>query len=160
MSDLGSALFVWVHGAYKASRQVLRSSTENFFKAVGSLDSAEISKLKNTYELINLVRQAEFFQKGENLWMYTSLKQVYKMLCADVHTATIQQMSHISALGYFPNFSLQEAVKFEQMFLRVTRVYASTLCLMFRSNFERMHFKNRDIISPALTKEVRRRLHE
>jgi hypothetical protein len=160
VSDLGSALFVWMHGAYKASRQVLRSSAENFFKAIGSLDNAEIGKLKNTSELIDRVRQASFFSDPDNLWMFSSLKQIYKILCADVHTATIQQMSHITALGYFPNFSSTQAAEFEQQFLRLTRVYASTLCLMFKSNFRKMHFRNRDIVSPALAKSVRKRLHE
>jgi hypothetical protein len=160
VSDLGSALFVWIHGGYKGARQVLRSSVENFLKAIGSLHSADIGNLRNTYELIDTVRQVSFFQESKNLWMYSSLKQIYAMLCADVHTATIQQMSHISALGYFPNFVAKDAAQFEQVFLRLTRVYASILCLMFKNNFKKMHFKNRDIILAAITKDVRKRLHE
>jgi hypothetical protein len=108
ISDLGSALFTWLHGGYKAARQVLRSSVENFFKALGSLIKADIGSTKNTYELIELVRELDFFQNQQNFWMYSSLKQIYATLCADVHTASIQQMSHISALGYFPHFFSRE----------------------------------------------------
>jgi hypothetical protein len=91
--------------------------------------------------------------------MFTTLKTIYSDLCADVHTATIQNMEHISALGYFPNFDEKGAANFNALFLRVTQVYASVLSLMFKDVFRRMHFKNRDVISTALTPEIRKRLN-
>jgi hypothetical protein len=158
VSDLGSALFVWIHGAYKAARQVLRSSIENFMKGVGSTHSNEIVNLKNTYEVIDLAGELAFFKNSNNEYLFKFLKDNYANLCADVHTATIQNMMHISALGYFPNFNEKEAISFQKIFLRVSEVYASILSLLFKESYKKIHYKNRDIIANILPPNVLRTL--
>jgi hypothetical protein len=47
-SDIGSALFAWIHGAYKGARLLLRSGIENVIKAFGILEDDKVLTLKNT----------------------------------------------------------------------------------------------------------------
>ncbi len=159
VSDLGISLFVWTHGAYKASRQLLRSSIESYFKGIGSIESEKIIQLKNVYEVIDIAGNISFFQETENKPMYDQLVSFYDLLCKDVHTATIQNMEHVSALGYFPNFDEQAASAFEKLFLRISQLYLSVVCLLFRETYLKMHYKNLDIVASVLPSDVKKRIH-
>jgi hypothetical protein len=158
-SDLGSALFVSSHGAYKAARQVLRSSIKNFFKSIGCFENLNIIRTKNTYEVVDIVEGLAFFSSKENARLFNILKSTYSTLCADVHTSTSQNMEDISALGYFPNFDKDAAASFEKLFRKVTQAYVCVICLMFRSIYHGMHHTNKDVVSNALTPQVRKQLN-
>ena len=84
-SEMGSSLFVWMHGCYKVSEQTLRSSIENFIKSIGCIYFEEITKSKNTYEIIDLFEKIPFFTEPENRIFFQFLKSNYSDLCSSVH---------------------------------------------------------------------------
>jgi hypothetical protein len=139
---------------------VLRSSVENFVKALGVTRHKDILKIKNLYEVFDLASEVPFFANEVGAPWFGKLKQIYAELCADVHTATSLNMEHISALGYFPHFDEKKAADFERLFGRVAVAYLSVLVLMFRETYFSMHFRNRDIVDEVLPVAMRRSLHE
>ncbi len=155
ISDLGSSLFVWLHGAYKAAKIILRSSLENFFRCMTLIFDPEVLKLKNTYELIDKFKQIKPLESDAGMQIYSALKDLYSLLCADVHTATVDNMQHVSALGYFPGFDQTKAKEFEGLFSRTAQGYVNLLCLTFSQQYFEMHHKNRDIIAAVLSKDVK-----
>jgi hypothetical protein len=72
----------------------------------------------------------------------------------------VQNMEQISALGYFPNFDIEQAKRSESLFMDVTQAYVTTLALLFRESYWGMHFKNRDIVNSALRPQTQKRLNE
>jgi len=158
VSDLGSALFVWIHGAYKVARLSLRSAIENFLKAIGIIEYPNIINTKNTYEVIDIAGRLKIFNGNNNKLMFDDLNNIYSILCATVHTATIQQMEHISAIGYFPHFDPNTAKEYEEIFFKVSQIFTSILCLMFKDCYLCMHYTNRDIVvnilDPAIIKTL------
>lgn len=157
-SDLGMALFIWLHGAYKGARLVLRSGIENFLRAVGVTEDVAIVHARTTHEVIEIATRHTFFQSSGHRGLIGDLTDIYAELCLDVHSATFDRMEHISALGYFPNFTTSGAAGFEALFRRVADAMASTLCLMYPGVFHGMHYKNRDIVVTTLSGPVRREL--
>ena len=158
ISEIGSALFIWIHGCYKVSQQTLRSSIENFFKAIGSVQYKEITQKKNTYEVIELAGTLNFFQAPEHAPLFGLLKTQYGELCAYAHTSTFQNMQNISALGYFPYFSKDEAQNIVNRLVSISGTYLSILSLMFPSILYEMHYKNRDVIHHSLDADINRLL--
>jgi hypothetical protein len=159
VSDLGTAFFVWLHGPYKGSRQILRSGIENYFKSVGVIEDESILRLKNTYEVIEIAGSNTFFKSPENHRLFQTLSSIYSELCRDVHTATISEMEHNDALGHFPKFSKKQAQSFEKLFRKSSISIISTMCLMFPNAYRKMHFKNRDIVASVLPAAIRRVLN-
>jgi hypothetical protein len=159
VSDLGSALFVWVHGSYKVAEHILRSSVENFLKALGSSKYHDITEKKNAYEVIEMAGNLDFFDLPENRRLFSGLKQSYAELCAAVHTARIQNMQHISSLGYFPNFSLTSSIDVKRHFRAITQSFLNILCLRFDLVLRNMNFRNRDIVFLVLSREMKRRIN-
>jgi hypothetical protein len=158
VSDLGSALFVWMHGTYKAARMTLRSGIENFLKAIGFIEFQQIIQSKNVYEVIDLAGEIDLFKVNANKLMFEELKQIYGMLCATVHTASIQQMAHVTALGYFPHFDFAVAQEFAKIFFRVSQLFTFILCLMFKDCYLCMHYKNQDIVVNVLDDATKKTL--
>jgi len=160
ISEMGSALFVWLHGCYKICQQTLRSSIENYLKGIGSIEFDDITGKKNTYEVFDLVSSLPFFLENPNRHLFDSLKSHYSDLCASVHTATFQNMQNISSLGYFPHFKKENADIVASKFISIAEDFLSILCLMFPDTLKNMHYKNQDIIMPILDRETRHRLKE
>jgi hypothetical protein len=160
ISEIGSAFFIWLHGCYKVAQQTLRSSIENFFKGIGSIQFNAITEKKNTFEVIELVGNLEFFKDNQNRPLFEVLKTYYGALCASVHTATFQNMQRISALGYFPHFSNENAKSVATNLISISENFLSILCLMFPEVLYTMHFKNRDVIIPILDRNTRQILLE
>jgi hypothetical protein len=159
LSDMGSALFVWVHGAYKAARFCVRSGIENFFKTVAITHSDGVETLKSTWELIDVTRQMPFFGDDEfNRSFFGVLSETYSELCRDVHTATVNEMEQLSSLGHFPAFDHADAQAFTALFTRVADAIVSIVCLMFPRMYWAMHHRNRDLLQITFADEVRRRL--
>ncbi len=158
ISDMGNSLFAWIHGGYKMSSVILRSSVENFLKAVGIIECQDINKIKNVYEVIDKAESISFYTNEVNKLFFNNLKLIYTELSGVVHTATIKQMEHLSALDYFPHFDHSKAEKAATRFTKVANSYLATLCLMFKECYLCMHFRNRDIILEVLVPEAKARL--
>lgn len=158
-SDIGSALFAWLHGAYKAARLLLRSAIENVVKSFGILEDDQILTLKNTYEIFGRVKDGEFFKNKLNRSRFEILKSQYSLLSRDVHTATMSEMCHVQSLNYFPQFTFADAGNFANDFCAVAAACLESLCLLARKAYKAMHHKNRDIVNVSLSTDVLREIN-
>ena len=98
VSDLGSSLFNWSNGNYKASRVMLRISIENFVKGVSGIEESDQLTEKRVYKLFETSAKQTIFTSCSTVnKCYTNLHNDYKLLCEDAHTATLQNMAHLSS---------------------------------------------------------------
>ena len=158
ISELGSAFFISLHGCYKAAEQVLRSSLENFFKALACNKHPEILNSKSTYEVIDAAKTAEIFNVQSNEQKYNLLKQEYSLLCATVHTANSMHMQNVSAIGYFPHFNSGGANKFATHYLKIVKAFLELLCFEYKDAYLNAHYSNKDIINSCLPAGILDRL--
>ncbi|UOE82455.1 hypothetical protein LTQ03_17150 [Vibrio splendidus] len=155
VSELGSSLFVSLHGCYKGSDQILRSSIENFLKAIGSTVHSDITSIKNTYEVIDKSGDAEVFQTKEIKEKYHKLKGVYSTLCASVHTATELNMQNVGALGHFPYFDADSSAQFMNRYVSVSTAILDILCWSIRAEYSKVHYQSKDIIQASLSRNIK-----
>lgn len=158
-SDIGSALFAWIHGAYKGARLLLRSGIENVIKAFGILEDDRVLTLKNSYEVFEIAKDGRFFSDTFNRTRFDILKQEYSSLSRDVHTATRTEMRHVHSLNYFPQFTHTDAHNCTNVFCTVTRACLESLCLLAQSSYQAMHYRNRDIVNISLSDDVLSKLN-
>jgi hypothetical protein len=150
VSELGSAFFLFLNGCYKAAEQVMRSSVENFVKAIGSTSQIGLTELKNVYEVFDRAGAVGFFSQGLGKDIHKDLSDLYGSLCSPVHTGTEQDMQEISSLGDFPAIDIERAKKTQRHYLRIVRLYVSSLSVLFDGAFHKMHHTNRDIVQVTL----------
>ncbi|PKD40451.1 hypothetical protein CWO84_09930 [Methylomonas sp. Kb3] len=158
-SELGSSFFLILNGCYKAAEQVLRSSIENFVKAHGSLDNEGLHQVKNVYEVFEISGATSFFSKGIGRDTHIKLNELYVNLCSSVHTGTEQDMQRISALGEFPAIDRARVLTASKKYLKIVKLYVSSLSVMFSEVFHKMHHKNRDIVTLSLSEKALQALH-
>lgn len=156
ISELGSSLFISLHGCYKGSDQILRSAIENFLKAIGSTVYPNIVSIKSTYEVIDKAERADVFQTKEIRERYSKLKGMYSTLCASVHTATELNMQNVGALGYFPHFDSKSSALFMRNYIEVARSILDILCWKYKLEYSQMHYKSKDIIEVSLSSNVKK----
>lgn len=98
VSDCGQCLFMAIHGCYKGTRLLLRSSIENFLKGISMEVAPQIIKEKSVYQVFNDADAVKVFQKTN---LKESLHSIYGDLCMDVHTADSSHMTGVSAMKFF-----------------------------------------------------------
>lgn len=154
-SDIGSSIFVMSHGAYKASRMMLRSSIETFNKGFCLDDIPNIDTVKSVYNIFDMIKNLEFFKEEPNKGNLELLHQGYKILCQDTHTATTMNMANITALNYFPRFDLHEASQLANISVGLVSAYNTLLAIKFNSYFHKMHHRNKENIMGSIKKQYR-----
>ena len=151
VSEIGTSFFLLLHGCYKAINLLLRSSIENFFKAVGSLEDTSILTLRSTYEVIDRAQLLKVFSDEYAKPEFSSLKNEYSDLCKTVHTADFEQMEVVESLGNFPHFDPQKCKATAEKINSVIRAELFVLNLIFHAPVKTIHHRNRDIVQTAFT---------
>jgi hypothetical protein len=154
-SDIGSSIFVMTHGAYKASKMMLRSSIETFHKGYNLDELVDLDKEKSIYVLFEKVKSLPWYSSGLCKSIFDSIHQDYKILCQDTHTAANINMQHITALQYFPTFNLGEASQISETVARLVSNYNTLICLKYNGYFHKMHHRNKENIIENLPKKIR-----
>jgi len=152
-SDCGIALFDSVNGNYKGSRLLLRSSIENFMKAVCLDEDTTIDQEKSVYALFGRAKVIPFFSEKTTKNLFDLIHQHYKDLCKDVHTATINNMMQLSALNTLPTFDVAQAKSVAVVVLSLISAYVTLLSLKYNAFYHTIHYENKDIIQTTLIKE-------
>lgn len=152
-SDCGLALFDSVNGNYKGSRLFLRSSIENFMKAISLDEDMTIDQEKNVYTLFERAKAISFFSIETTKNLFDIIHQQYKELCKDVHTATINNMVQLSALNTLPSFDVAQAKRVEVVVLSLIPAYVTLLALKYNAFYHNIYYENRDVIQTTLIKE-------
>lgn len=155
-SDIGTSFFSTFHGNYKSSKLLLRSSIETFLKGFCLDEITDINTETSMYRMFDNIKKLDFFAKDSYpLEIFNIIHQSYKLLCGDVHTATVHNMANISALSYFPSFNKQESESVCKYTLTLIPCYLTLLLLKYNSQFHRFHPINKQIIIDSVKKKYR-----
>ncbi|KFJ87933.1 hypothetical protein IJ23_09005 [Vibrio sp. OY15] len=147
VSDVGSSKFNWINGSYKASRVMLRSSIENFVRALGSIDDESLLVEKSVYSLMGRAKVTSIFTSSEKVKSsFGNLHESYKELCKDTHTSQSENMEKISSLVDYPKFYEQKSNSTGGIFTSVVKNILIILCIVFNALYHKMHHKNRENI--------------
>jgi hypothetical protein len=155
-SDLGSSIFNWVHGGYKASRIMARSAIENFVRCVAVLEDKSVLEEKNVYAVFDRAAFSKIFnESASSTELYKRLHSDYKVLCSDVHTASEDNMENITFLAEFPRFNAERSRKSAEIICRIFKTVISLLCLIFPNFFHQMHHKNKENILISIPRSLK-----
>lgn len=153
-SDCGLALFDAVNGNYKASRLLLRSSIENFMKAIVLDEDTTIDQESSVFNLFDRVKAVSMFSSSaETMKLYYSIHQEYRELCRDVHTAGVENMTQLSALKTFPTFDEKQAEGLMRIVKILIMSYVTLLSLKYNNHYHSIGFANKDVIENAVILE-------
>src|SRR5690606_22046810 len=94
-SDIGNAVFSMLHGSYKPSRLMIRSSIETFLKGFNLDEYPDVTTEKSLYKIFDNIKDLDFFSTDPAKEMFNQIHQKYGKLCEDTHTATELNMQHI-----------------------------------------------------------------
>lgn len=150
VSDLGSCVFNWINGNYKASKVILRVCIENFVRAVSAVESKSQITEKNVYNLFNVASSQAIF--GSCKSCYEALHADYKSLCADAHTASLQNMQHLTSLAELPAFEKGKSEAAEVFIVRVSSNINSAFCIIFNKFYHSIYHRNKENILDGVAK--------
>lgn len=154
-SDIGCSLFETAHGAYKATKMMLRSSIETFLKGYNLDDIPNLDQEKSVFNIFDNVKVLPFFLTEPQKSIFNKIHSDYKILCQDTHTATINNMQQITALNYFPTFDMKKADNVSEFFIELVSLYCTLICIKYNNHFQRMHHRNKESIIENIPREFR-----
>lgn len=155
VSDILQSVFAWVNGAYKASDLLLRSSIENFNKAIIGNVNSDVYVEKSVYRIFDMTEQMEVYKimiGKEPLSIV--LHRLYGELCKSTHTATTDDMEHITALNLLPKYEKEKTVEFRKKFEMLIDAYLGFFLANYREVVDSMHRCNVDIFYEVLSKNI------
>ena len=158
VSDVIQSMFVWVNGAYKSADLLLRSSIENFNKAIIGNDDELVYVEKNVYKIFEMVSSSELYKKLCGKTPYAEvLHNIYAELCKSTHTATEENMEHITALKMLPRYNRKKSRQYKENLVKLIDCLLSFFMSNYYSIIEKMYRDNKEVIfetlSPNLVKQ-------
>lgn len=150
-SDLILAFFCWANGAYKPAELQLRSSIENFIKALIYRTNTTIISTKNVYEIFDIASNSAIFNNKVCKKHFNALHNEYSNLCAFAH-GRLDSLSQTGALINLPEYDFKLASDFCNYFQRTINSMLSVLYFNYYANVFRMHEQNRDIFFQGVLK--------
>lgn len=158
-SDIGMAYFSSFHGNYKAAKLLLRSSIETFLKGFCLSMIKDIDKEKRLFAFFRKIKALTYFKNPYEKGLLDEIHNQYKLLCKDVHTASIENMTNVTALNYFPKFEKEEAELLNKTMLVLIPNYLTLLCLRYNEQFHLFHYKNKKNIIESIAKKYRPKIN-
>ena len=159
-SDMGISFFSTFHGSYKSSKLLLRSSIETFFKGFCLDEIPNIDTETSMFRMFDNIKGLDFFSNNPlTLAVFNKIHQSYKLLCQDVHTATVHNMANISALNYFPSFNKSEAESVCKYTINLIPCYLVLLLLNYNAHFHIFHHINKEIIMEPISRKYRPKIY-
>lgn len=155
VSDVLQSVFAWVNGAYKASDLLLRCSIENFNKAIiGNVD-CKVYTEKSVYKIFDMAKQLEEYKVmiGKE-YLLVVLQRIYGVLCKSTHTATVDDMDHVTALDLLPKFDKKKTMEFRKTFEVLIDAYLGFFLANYREVVESMYRFNADIFYEVLSGNI------
>jgi len=158
ISDIGQALFCWIHGCNKGARILVRSSIETFAKGICCGDEPQILTLKRVHDVFEVCSKTSFLSSSPNDSIFAEMVQKYGELCAYVHTGSRESMASISSIDHFPVFHESDSRETCDVITYVAARMLLILSFRFNEAFHRMHHRNRESIMDCLIPAYRRRI--
>lgn len=155
VSDVLQSVFVWVNGAYKAADLLLRSSIENFNKAIIGNVNCDVYTEKSVYKIFDMAEQLNEYKVmiGKE-YLSVVLHRIYGELCKSTHTATTDDMDHITALNLLPKYEKKKAMEFRKNFEVLIDAYLGFFLANYREVVDSMYRSNADIFYEVLSKNI------
>ena len=155
VSDILQSFFCWINGAYKASDLFLRSSIENFNKAIIGNINDDVYTEKSVYKIFDMANKLDEYKiliGKESLSVL--LHRIYGELCKSTHTATNDNMKHITALNLLPKYEKEKTLKFRKNLELLIDAYLGYFLANNRKIVDGMFRENVDIFYEVLSKNV------
>jgi len=159
-SDLGTVIFLLANGAYKPANLMVRSAIENFMKSFAFMVDENSLTEKSVFNLNETAGRFAAFSEPDLKIKFDELKGLYAVLCSHVHTATIQEMAHISALNTLPTYNNEKSSSLSKAVVKSVSAMIYIYIWVFRSEFFNLNEPHRDNILSIMTKSQRRLIHE
>ena len=155
VSDVLQSVFVWVNGAYKAADLLLRSSIENFNKAIIGNTNSDVYIEKSVYKIFEMAGQMKEFQvKIGNDYLNIVLHRIYTELCKATHTSTTDNMDFVMALKVLPKFEKKRTEEFRKKIEILIDGYLGFFLANYGNAVEKMYRENADIFYEVLSKNI------
>jgi hypothetical protein len=147
ISDISSSKFSWLNGSYKASRVMLRSSIENFVRAISAIHDEEQLVEGSVHALFDKANDNIIFNSSKTVNdSYKMLHSKYKELCKDTHTTYASNMESITSLVDYPKYIEEKSNLTGDVFINIVKNILVILCIFFNELFHKMHHRNRENI--------------
>jgi|GEM_PF-2957200 len=155
VSDILQSLFAWVNGAYKSADLLLRSSIENFNKAIIGNKNIDVFTEKSVYKIFEMAEALPEYQKEVlNNSFAVTLHRVYAELCKSTHTATSADMEHITALRLLPKYDRNQSNEYKNSIIALIDSFLGFFLANQAEIIHRMYRKNSDTIFDVLPRNV------
>lgn len=155
-SDMGQAFFLMINGCYKGARMLLRSSIENFIKAISLDEIKDIDKNKSVYDIFDKSKEILIYKDNVALW--DMIHDQYKELCKDVHTSDLNHMANITALNYFPTFEKKQAVEIYKFIHNLSQAYVSSLAIKYNQQYHQINYLNKNVTNSLIIKDMKKKV--
>jgi len=154
VSDVGSGLFCCLHGAYKPGYMALRSSIENYLRFSSGIFDGNAITTTSVYELFDIAKKIELFSNGRKTYLQ-HLRCSYIELCKYSHSASLNHMSGIHALDYFPTFDTQSFQSWLTLAKKCMTAMVTVTMLGNQNMYLKAHFNTRELIDLLIPKAER-----
>lgn len=158
-SDLILSLFCWANGAYKSSEFQLRSTIENFLKAILYPEWNDIIKCKNVSEIMDFAVNSTVLNNDICKAHLDKIRNTYSNLCAFVHSSP-EKLSSQSALIQLPKYNKNSADEFTKHYQTVLNSLLSIIYYTYYSFIFSIHPTNRELFLQGLTRSDKARIYE
>lgn len=155
VSDVLQSFFTWANGAYKAADLLLRSSIENFNKAIIGNVNVDVYTEKSVYKIFDMTeKMKEYSAMIGKETVFVLLHRIYSELCKTSHTATDKEMDHISALKLLPQYNKDKAIKYRENFELLIDAYLGFFLANYKGFVDSMYRTNVDIFYDVISKNI------
>lgn len=159
VSDMIMAFFCWSNGVYKPAKLLLRSSIENFIKAMVYVHCSDIVKIKNVYEVFELAKKQEPFSDAYSIVHFENIHIKYADLCTTVH-GSIDKLASIGGLIQFPCYDVVEANNTYDDYVKIMDGYLACVYYVYYEQIYGMHEFNRDLFLQGVQRKEKQKIYE
>lgn len=159
VSDLIMAFFCWSNGVYKPAKLLLRSSIENFVKAMVYVHCSDIVKIRNVYEVFETAGKQKPFSETYTNVHFGNIHAKYADLCATVH-GSMDKLANIGGLIQFPCYDVAEANSIYDDYVTIVDAYLECVYYIYYEQIYRMHEFNRDLFLQGVQRKEKQKIYE
>lgn len=145
-SDFGNSILLTTHGMYKQASMSNRSAIENFAKSICYAHDNTVISDFSVRSVFSKTSSLSYFSDKTLNDKFNLITSIYSNLCSYTHTATITNMSHISALNDLPKFNIEKSTEISTLYKKLVKCCLYIYIRIYRGYFFKFSPDNRDII--------------
>ena len=149
LSDIIQSVHSFSLGMIKPSELILRSSIENFIRAISSSMKIDLLEERRIYKLFEESEKMDIF--SENTDYFNNLKNSYSNLCRSTHSS-LEEHRNISSFDEVNQFKKSDMPKYISEINSIIRSYIVLLVKYNPEFYGGIFFDNRKSIHESLNK--------